>query len=56
VSLVGEVDELHLGHVTGPRALISPKNLGHLDEVRPSIPLGCSEGAVDKRLWYSSPS
>jgi allophanate hydrolase subunit 1 len=29
VTLVGEVNELHSGHVPGPRALIPPKTLGH---------------------------
>jgi hypothetical protein len=39
VSLVGEVDKLHSGHVSGPRALSSPKTLGRGDEVWPSIPI-----------------
>jgi hypothetical protein len=51
VSLVGEVDELHSGHVPGLRALTSPKTLGRRDEVWLSIPIVCScEGFVDERL------
>jgi hypothetical protein len=37
VTWVGEVDELHSGHVPGPRALTSPKTLGHPGEVWLSI-------------------
>jgi hypothetical protein len=50
VSLVGEGDELHLGHVPDLRALIPPKALGLHGEVWPFIPIQCPGGVVDERL------